>query len=301
VLSALIGRFPTARISVACGPLAAPLFEPIREVARVIVMVKQPRHGHWRILWRETIGTAWDLVVDLRNTLISRLLRRRALRVFRGPKPGQHMVEALSELLDIAPPAGPRLWLDGPTLERAAAEIPGDRPVLALAPAANWPGKTWRPERFAALARALTAEGAALAGARVVLLGAAGERGQSEPVKAALPPSQCIDLVGRGDTLNAGAYLSQTDLFIGNDSGLMHLAAAVGIPTLGLFGPSLPERYRPWGPNGGAVRTALTYDELVGVPGYDHRTTGTLMDSLEVDTVVAAAEALYRKIRSRPG
>ena len=280
----------------ACGPLAAPLFTPIREVARVIVLVKQPRHGHWRALWREAIGTVWDLVIDLRNTLVSRLLRRRALRVFGGPKPGQHMVEALSELLDIAPPAAPRLWLDAPGLERAGDEIPRDRPVLALAPAANWAGKTWRAERFGAVARALISEGAILAGARVALLGAESERAQVEPVRAALPPAQCIDLVGEGDVLTAAAFLSQSDFFIGNDSGLMHLAAAVGLPTLGLFGPSKPERYRPWGPKGAYVRTALAYDELVGVPGYDHRTTGTLMDSLEVESVVDAAEALWRKV-----
>ena len=62
----------------------------------------------------------------------------------------------------------------------------------------------------------------------------------------------------------------------------MHIAAAVGAPTLGLFGPSREAHYAPWGPRAAAVRTAASYDELVGAPGYDHRTADTLMDTLTV-------------------
>jgi ADP-heptose:LPS heptosyltransferase len=84
-------------------------------------------------------------------------------------------------------------------------------------------------------------------------------------------------------------------LFVGNDSGLMHMAAAAGIPTVGLFGPSRPENYRPWGDLAVAVCTEKAYEELVGGPGYDHRTTDTMMDSLSVDSVVTATVALWRK------
>jgi len=81
-------------------------------------------------------------------------------------------------------------------------------------------------------------------------------------------------------------------MFIGNDTGVMHIAAAMGTPTLGLFGPSRPEHYAPWGPRTAVVRTAKSYDELVGAPGYDHRTTDTLMDTLSVDMAEAAARRL---------
>ena len=84
-------------------------------------------------------------------------------------------------------------------------------------------------------------------------------------------------------------------LYVGNDSGLMHMAAASGIPTLGLFGPSKPERYAPWGSKTAHVRTARSYDELVGGRGYDRRTTGTLMESLSVDAVEAAARKLWER------
>ena len=75
----------------------------------------------------------------------------------------------------------------------------------------------------------------------------------------------------------------------------MHMAAAAEIPTVGLFGPSRPENYRPWGDLSAAVRTEKPYEELVGGPGYDHRTTDTMMDSLSVDSVVEAAVGLWRQ------
>jgi ADP-heptose:LPS heptosyltransferase len=56
-----------------------------------------------------------------------------------------------------------------------------------------------------------------------------------------------IDLAGRVDLLTAFACLKHARLFIGNDSGTMHLAAAAGVPTIGLFGPSDERLYAPWG------------------------------------------------------
>jgi ADP-heptose:LPS heptosyltransferase len=184
-----------------------------------------------------------------------------------------------------------------PVHEKRAAElVPPGGPVLAIGPAANWGGKQWRAERFAALAQRLTAAGGILAGARVAVLAAAHEREQAEPLLAALPEGQLIDLVGSADLLTAAAVLRRVTFFIGNDSGTMHLAAAVGTPTLGLFGPSILEHYAPWGRLTAVASTALSYAELVGAPDYDYRTTNTLMDSLSVDAAEAAAIRLWTRV-----
>ena len=66
-----------------------------------------------------------------------------------------------------------------------------------------------------------------------------------------VPPDRAIDLIGRTDLLTASAILRRATLFIGNDTGLMHIAAASGVPTLGLFGPSPIDQYAPWGPHYG--------------------------------------------------
>jgi len=136
-----------------------------------------------------------------------------------------------------------------------------------------------------------------LPGARVAVLAAAHERSQVEPVLAAIPPSRRIDLVGKTDLLTAAAVLQRCALFIGNDTGLMHIAAAVGTPTLGLFGPSPSDQYAPWGPQTALVRSTDRPDAMFG-PGFDHRTTDTLMDGLSVDAAEAAAHQLWRSVAS---
>jgi lipopolysaccharide export system permease protein len=296
VLGHLLAASPEARFTVACGPVAAPLFRAMPRLDRVIALGKRRGSAHWLMLWGSCVGTLWQLVVDLRNSAVSRLLPARRTLILSRPDPARHRVEhlALGLGLGLAPPA-PRLWLGNSETAAAAALIPGTGPVLALAPAANWAGKTWRAERFAEVAARITGPDGVLPGARVAVLAAAGERAQAQPVLDALPPARTLDLVGRTDPLVAGACLARCALFVGNDSGLMHIAAAAGIPTLGLFGPSRPEHYAPWGGHCAAVTTEIPYDQLVYGPGYDHRTTGTLMDSLNTDRVVEAAAALWAR------
>ena len=125
-------------------------------------------------------------------------------------------------------------------------------------------------------------------------MAAAHERPQAAPLLAALPPGRIIDLVGRTDLLTAAAVLRRCALFIGNDTGLMHLAAASGTPTLGLFGPSPVGQYAPWGRFTGVALTSLSGIALFP-PGFDHRATDTLMDSLPVAAVERAARDLWAR------
>jgi ADP-heptose:LPS heptosyltransferase len=296
LLSHLIDRYPGSAITVAAGPAAAPLFEALPGLERLIVVTKRRYAGHWLGLYRAVALKRWDLVVDLRGSILAYLLRAGERRVMAKGDHGEHRVRQLARLFALEPPPSPRIWT-APAHERRAAElVPPGGPVLAIGPAANWGGKQWRPERFAALAQRLTAAGGMLAGARVAVLAAAHERGQAAPLLAALPEGQVVDLVGRADLLTAAAVLRRATFFIGNDSGIMHLAAAVGTPTLGLFGPSILEHYAPWGRLTAVASTALPYAELVGAPDYDYRTTSTLMDSLSVDAAEAAAIGLWARV-----
>jgi ADP-heptose:LPS heptosyltransferase len=131
----------------------------------------------------------------------------------------------------------------------------------------------------------------------VAVLAARHERPQAAPLLAAIPDNRRIDLAGGVDLLTAAAALKRCALFIGNDTGLMHIAAASGIPTLGLFGPSPISQYAPWGGRTATVRSAQPPEAMFG-PGYDHRTTDTLMDGLSVDAAEAAARRLWRSIAS---
>jgi ATP-dependent DNA helicase RecG len=92
---------------------------------------------------------------------------------------------------------------------------------------ANFQGKQWPLDRFATLARALIGPGGKMPGARLLLIGAPSERSAAAPLFAALPEAE--DGFGLGDLRRVGAALRASRLFIGNDSGLMHLAAAAGV------------------------------------------------------------------------
>lgn len=297
LLSYLIDRHPEARFTVAAGPAAAALFESAPRLDRVIVMRKKALSAHWAVLWAQCAGTRWDMVIDLRRSAFAWLLRAGKRHVV--PRPGRpmHRVELIAETLGLseAPPA-PTCWISPSDDATATALLPDGGPVLAIGAAANWPGKQWRAEHFAELIGRLTDATGILPRARVAVFGGAAERGQVHPVLDAIPPERRIDLVGRTGLPVAAACLRRCALYIGNDSGLMHLAAAAGTPTLGLFGPSQPAHYAPWGRDTGWVRTRKSYNEIVGAPGYDHRTTGTLMDSLTVDMAEDAVLDLWQRV-----
>ena len=282
-------------MTIACGPLPAPIFAHAPCVERVIALHKRPLAGHWLGLWTKVVGTAWDLVIDLRGSALSWTLWAKRRRVFRRADATLHRVESLGRFLGLDEPPAPRLWWSA-TEEAFAQKFIGDgSPVLGIGPTANWAGKIWPAERFTELLGRLTGANGIFPDARIAVFGGAGERDSVRPVLQAIPPERCIDLVGTVDILTAAACLNDCDLFIGNDSGLMHLAAATGTPTLGLFGPSEPRHYAPWGPHCAVAETDIPYAALVGVPGFDPQTTGSLMTSLSVDRVAGAAQDLWRR------
>lgn len=297
LLDHLIRTHPGARVTVACGPAAAGLFAHVPGLDRVIAMAKRDFRGHWWSLWSRAVGTRWDLVVDLRGSALAWFVRAGRRAVMGGGRRPGHRLAQLGAVLGLDPPPLPVVWTSGPDRARAAALLPPGPPVIGLGPTANWPGKVWAPERFVALFDRLAGAGGVLPGARAAVFAGPGEAeaAMAAPLLAALPRGRTIDLAGRLTLTEAGAALARLALYVGNDSGLMHLAAAAGAPTVGLFGPSPPEEYAPSGPHAAVARTRIPMAELVAAPGYDHRTTGSLMGSLAVEDVAAAASGLLAR------
>ncbi len=276
LLAHLLQQHPAARITVACGPAAAGVFERMPRRERTLVMDKRRGDMHWLNLWRQVAGTVWDLVVDLRGSALSYLIPARRRAVLRGGRRPGHKLAHLATALRLVPPPLPACWTGPEDRIRADALMPPG-PLIGLGPTANWSGKVWPPDRFAALFQLLRAQ--ALPGARPVVFAGPGpaEAAMAAPVLAALP--EALDLTGRLTLPEASACLSRCALFVGNDSGLMHLAAAAGAPTLGLFGPTPASEYAPAGPRGGAV-------EAPGPPGV------TPIASLATESALTAALAL---------
>jgi len=295
LLSRLLEDNPGARVTVVCGPAAAGLFEAVPNLERLIVMEKMLFSLHWLRMWALSMGTFWHRVVDLRNAPLSYLLAARRQNHM-GPRDDSvHRVERLARVLAIeGDPPAPKLWLSPEHRARAERLIPEGSPVLAIGPTANWEAKTWRPDRFARLCERIAAPDGLLPGCRVVLFGRDDERPGVVGLIETIPEDRRIDLIGRVGLLDISACLERSALYIGNDSGLMHIAAASGVSTLGLFGPSKEELYGPWGKRCASVRTPQSFD-TIHPEGFDHRTSESLMDGLTVERVEEAARALLDK------
>ena len=164
----LADEMPHARFTIVASPLTAPLFRDTPNLDRVIALEKTRLAGHWIKLWRQVRGRRWGLVVDMRGSALAKVLNARRRAVHRplpsGLEPVHKVLEAARVLkLEDEPPA-PYLFTSPETEAAADALLArGSGPLLAIAPAANWAGKTWPPERFAVVAAELLASGGPLA------------------------------------------------------------------------------------------------------------------------------------------
>jgi len=134
----------------------------------------------------------------------------------------------------------------------AAAGVQTGTALVALNPSARWPTKRWPAESFAAVGDRLQQQ----VGVRVVVVGGAEDRPVGEAVMHAMRTAP-IDLAGKTTMKELIALLRRLQLFITNDSGPMHLAAAVGTPVIALFGPTDPARTGPYGVGHTILRSGI--------------------------------------------
>lgn len=227
----------------------------------------------------------FELMLDIRRTPAAIVLPAKRKLILPAPEVLRHFSEDLSELVGSERTLAPTIWLDERARDAAAAVTPDTAPVLLIAPGGNNAAKRWPHERFAAVARRLAT--GALSGARIVVLSAAK---RDDEIAARIVSSLDADGVpasGAGlDLLAAAALAERATLTIGNDNALTHISAAMGAPTLTLFGPT-DERVRaPRGPRTRTLRgksfEEATLDE------------GAAMDDISIDAVeVAALELLH--------
>jgi ADP-heptose:LPS heptosyltransferase len=298
VLAQLIAAHPGAQVTVACGPLPAPLFADTPGLALLHPIVKRRgrRIGHWWALWRAVAAQRWTVVVDVRSHMFAWTVLAKKRMVCRTDTRHEHRIEELARQLGLETLPAPQLAVSAARQDRVDTLLGAGPPLLAIGPTANWGAKQWPIERYAATALQLTGPTGILPGARIAVFGAAHERAAALPLLQALPAERTLDFVGLPDLLDAYAMLRKSSFYIGNDSGLMHMAAAAGAPTLGLFGPSEDWRYGPWGSRTALVRTPQSYVALTGAADFDWRRQDCLMTGLSVDAVLGAAESLWSRV-----
>jgi predicted lipopolysaccharide heptosyltransferase III len=214
--------------------------------------------------------------------------------------PGAHRIER--DLAALAPLGVegrdriPRIWLtpeDEMRMERLAGELglSTDRSWVVIQPGARYWFKAWPPERFAQLADRLTDR----FGCQILVGGSAQETTLTQAVLEHAK-SRLLNIAGRSDVRTLAALLTRSTLFVGNDTGAMHIAAAAGTPVVGLFGPSNPQE---WGPRGGPAETIYKgLDCRICFHPTCRRGEENCMRLITVEEVMAAA---VRQIEHGPG
>jgi heptosyltransferase-2 len=242
---------PHATIVVAARKSVAPLFGMVRDVDEVIPLGSLT----------ESIGTDADVAILLPNSLRVAVVAARAgiperwgyrtdwrgmllTRAIDRAPAGVHQIDYYRHLVRaLGFPGGPDApHLEVPTEIRAAAAHTltqagwdGRTPLVALAPGAAYGGaKRWPPESFAALARALAGDAIG-----PVLIGSAADVPGGRAVESAFgDQALMLNLIGRTDIPTLAGVLAAARALVANDSGALHLAAAVGTPVTAMFGPT---------------------------------------------------------------
>jgi heptosyltransferase-2 len=259
-----------AHITVAAIPSIAPLFQEWTNAAQDALLVVRDKKreapqlasgsfdaalllpNSFRTAWaakRAAIPQRWGYAVSWRRPLLTRAVRRASGRMHQSVY-YTNLVRGLGFLSEEAIAGPPSVAVRPETLTRADALLrasgvaPGAVTVGFAPGAAYGHAKRWPPARVAELAARLTRE----RGATAILFGAAGDRGAGREIEASLPADvRVVNLIGRTDLRVLAGAVSRCSAFVSNDSGAMHLAGALGVPLVAIFGPTDDRATAPLG------------------------------------------------------
>lgn len=319
-LDALRSRCPRARITVLANKLTAPLFSPHPSVDEVITFDRAGRHkgvsGRLRLA-AELRKHSFDLAVLLPNSFDSALVAflagipkrlgyrsdGRGLLLTHGvPVTGRtkrlHHVDCYRELLASCgiPPVsgGLSLHLAENEQERAAhllaeAGIGANDFLLGINPGAAYgSAKRWYPDRFAVVARELSSRW----GAKVLITGGPAEAEIAADIAASLG-GDCLNTAGKTDLRLLMALIGRCNFFVTNDSGPMHVAAALGTPLVAIFGPTDSTTTSPYSPHARVVRVAADCAPcLKRECPTDHRCMTGVTPEQVIDAAVSLRESI---------
>ena len=269
VLTRLRESFPKAHLTVLVNAGTEGVLRGHPAIDEVLLVERGNWAGDVRLV-RELRRRRFDLAVDLtdgdRSAILARLSgapvrvgynseKRWRGRLYTETVQADRFVmhavpyhlQATEALGLLGPPPAPTLALAPEAKEAAArllkhAGIDTVHPLVCVHPGARWWFKSWPPERFAALADRIQRE----TSAQVVFLGGRGERDIVDRI-AMVMRSPHRRLVGHTNLQELAAVLEKAALMVSNDNGAMHMAAALHVPVIGLFGPSDPVVWGPWG------------------------------------------------------
>lgn len=326
-LDEIASHYPKARVFYATKTAYAPLVRNHPALRQVLLLEGSGPGAFFRHL-AEIKKIAPHAVVDLHDSLRTRLLRfflrkmkiqrwvvfdreagkRRALVTHRAKEPATHAVERyVRALRGIGIQASGPLPLNIPVPSNAASfvkdfcyrhNVRTSDWVVGLAPGSKWHTKQWPEENWPHLADRLVERGATL-----WWFGSAGEFKAIESMRRRMVAPEAkkgLNLAGEGGLSQTIQLLGHCDLFVGNDSGLTHVAVGRGCRVVAIFGSTTPALgFAPWGPRTTIVENATLSCRPCHVHGRSHCPKGHFrcMEDLTVDLVEGAVARAIKRSR----
>ena len=325
LLPVLRRRFPHAEISWVIASGLRDLVDPHPLVDLAIPFDRRGGLSSWKALLCDLRAARFDVVFDLQGLARTGLMTAATgapVRIgLESAREGSHLAcHRLIPDTGRAMPAHVRYWrvaeeLGCGGLNRVApvavsaadaafarSVLPrSNRPLLALVPGARWETKRWPPAKFARLA----VKAYRTTGAMAVIVGAPDELEICEEAERLIrrfaPAATCVNLAGRTTLRQLAACLHRCDMAVSNDTGPMHLAAAVGTPVVGVFTCTDPVRSGPAGPRHEFVRTAVpcagSYEKTCPLAG---AAWCACLEDVQVSAVWRATVRAFRKNGLKP-
>lgn len=262
VLTSLVSRFPSARMTVVCGPRAKGILEGSRYIDRLVIYDKKA--GFFKqagFLW-ELKKNAYDLVVDLRNTaipfLVSARTRSPLIRKYHSELRRERHLEVLQMMnLQVEDPPVFDFYSEKEELsmlEKIKKEgVSSDKNWIVVAPVAASGLKTWPLSRFKKVLEALLTEYSS----EILLVGDNRERVLAGSLTES-DPNRVINVAGKLSLRETAALIARAGLLLSNDSALMHIGFELNRPVAAVFGPTNPNKYGRTGKNFRIIREPVS-------------------------------------------
>lgn len=307
VIHPLRSHFADTHLTFLVGPRAIDILEADPQLDATIVYDNRGEHsglkGRLKLL-RSLRKVGYDLVVNLRDSILARFISAEHWGLLRGDR-NRHAVTRYLEVLnsrgvDIA---GSQPCIQITDAEKASVkkflridEFATERLLIGIHPGGNWKYKLWQAEKFAQLADSLhTAYNAA-----ILLFAGPSERNlQAQIAEMMETPPLIIEI---DDLRELAALISSCNLYIGNDTGPMHIAAAVGTPVVALFGSTDRIRSGPYGEHHTVVQSGIDLGCNPCHPGRSPGSCGVgtcaVIDAISVEQVIEKVVYLIGLLRN---
>ena len=268
---------PDAKFTFVIGPSAMPIFKNFKSVEKIITISKKKYNMHWLEIIYNCFGKKWDIIIDFRSSLVSYFLGHNKKFIFKKKSDLNH-VKQLSEFFGFD---CSELFIDTSKDEEetVSKNISDNFKHFVIFPGGNWKPKIWNVENYNALMKKILAQNKDI---KFIIVGSKDEEKiYNYEITKNIDRKNIINLFGASLTQTA-AYMKKSKLFIGNDSGLSHMATATKLKSIVLFGPTNDQIYGPFGKDSQVVRTNESYQYFKTI---NIDKTRSYMSSISVENI----------------